>query len=399
MRIIILFVLTCVFNGALCAKLPCNECRSAMKNVRIKRAKYYSSPQRFYKRPPMGHPVYGAFSYTPPPGYMMDDEEQIPSSQRPTKFSKRPSDDGLKQEDLKNLIKYLSKKDLDKIVEFAMEKEKYRDTYFEKTRDFKKQVHTNNEGNFKDANDEKRFSLDGPYINPNGYKHSNMEFQNSNIKYTPQPKPIRESESDLENRAEAVKMYFTSPSEPQETIQNQQFAVVDAFIQQEFNGMGNERSQNIFTDSKVMEEEYLPTPLNLRPEDYDASFTNNIPTFIKADSSSYKLENFGSLPLMNYNSKLHSVSSYSVPHYTVTSPTGYQTPPEPPQLSSSHSSSDVESPPLELAPATTNYRDQTDAHLKAIKIWTHKSRGTAYTLHDDGTLSLEKPLRPKPKYG
>ncbi|CAK1585100.1 unnamed protein product [Parnassius mnemosyne] len=347
----------------------------------------------------MGHPVYGAISYTPPPGYMMDDEEQLPPSHRPSKFSKRPSDDGLEQEDLKNLIKYLSKKDLDKIVEFAMEKEKYRDMYFDKPLDLKKPVYNNDEGNFKDADDEKGFSLNGPYLNPNGYKPSNMEFRNSNIDYIPQSKEIRVLESDSQNKAGADKIYFRSPLESQETVQNQQFAVVDAFIQQEFNGMGNEKSQNVFTGSQVVEEELLPSPMNLRPEDYDASFTNNVPTVVKADSSSYKVENFGSLPLMNYNSKLHSVNSYSVPHYTVTSSTQYQTPPESPQLSSSPSSSDVISPPLEFAPATTNYRDQSDAHLKAIKIWTHKSRGTAYTLHDDGTLSLERPLRPKPKYG
>jgi hypothetical protein len=56
-------------------------------------------------------------------------------------------------------------------------------------------------------------------------------------------------------------------------------------------------------------------------------------------------------------------------------------------------------PKLELAPSREAAKEQSDAHLQAIKIWTHHSRGTAYTLHDDGTLSLEKPARPKPVYG
>lgn len=57
-------------------------------------------------------------------------------------------------------------------------------------------------------------------------------------------------------------------------------------------------------------------------------------------------------------------------------------------------------PKIEAAPSAESSAAyaQSDAHLKAIKIWTHRSKGTAYTLHSDGTLSLEFPSKPRPKY-
>ncbi|XP_026318978.1 uncharacterized protein LOC113229554 isoform X1 [Hyposmocoma kahamanoa] len=67
------------------------------------------------------------------------------------------------------------------------------------------------------------------------------------------------------------------------------------------------------------------------------------------------------------------------------------------QLSSSSSSLSASQkyPEIEYAPPDATGKEHSDAHLKAVKIWTHKSKGTAYTLHDDGTLSLELPLPKK----
>ncbi|CAH1636651.1 unnamed protein product [Spodoptera littoralis] len=158
------------------------------------------------------------------------------------------------------------------------------------------------------------------------------------------------------------------------------------------------------------EEETLPPPINMREVDFDVSYTNNVPTVVQADSTSYEVENFGDLPLMNYNSKLHSVSSYHVPHYTVTQSKS-QSLPSPPSSSYSSSQSysssstglkpspaaaSIKAPPVEPAPPPSVAKEQSDAHLKAIKIWSHKSKGAAYTLHDDGTLT---PEWPRPKYG
>ncbi|CAH2046775.1 unnamed protein product, partial [Iphiclides podalirius] len=362
-------------------------------NLRMKRAKYYSSPpQRLYKRPPTS--PHGAFSYTPPPNYMMDDEDQVPNY-RPSRHSRRPGNEGLGDEDIHNLMKYLSKKDLDKIVEYAVEKDKYMVTRGEKP------IYSKPENNYDHTQDFERnqkFSFRGPYANPdNGYKQTNIDYPYHRGNQIAESNPTGPLDGSLQDAP--GKLYFDAPLESEETIKSQQFAVLDAYIQQEINGMGGEKGLSIFTDGKDMREEQLPAPLNLRHEDYDISFTNNVPTVVKADGSSYKVESFGELPLMNYNSKLHSVSSYNVPHYTVTTPNMNQPAAQQSKSLSSPPPPADGNPLLEVAPPVTNYRDQSDAHLKATKIWTHKSKGTAYYLHPDGSLSLERPLRPRPKYG
>lgn len=47
-------------------------------------------------------------------------------------------------------------------------------------------------------------------------------------------------------------------------------------------------------------------------------------------------------------------------------------------------------PIYEPAPPVSAAASQADAHLKATKIWSYKSRGAAYTLNDDGTLTPER---------
>lgn len=270
--------------------------------IRVKRAKYYSSPpQRFYRRPPMSYPSHGAFSYTPPPSHMMDDEDQTPNH-RPHKYSRRPTNEGLGDEDINNLLKYLSKKDLDKIVEHTLAKEKFKKDY-----DIPKPVY--NEVN-DDLDDGNKFSLNGPYIKPNG-DYVPTENPSFNENYS-ESRPI--VVPDTPEKTGNLHFYSPTPSEGQS---NQQFAVVDSYMQQAINGLGSNSGSSIFTDGKVMQEEQLPMPSNLRYEDHYVSFTNNDPAVVKADPSSYKVESFGSLPLMNYDSKLHTVSSYNVPHYTV----------------------------------------------------------------------------------
>lgn len=98
--------------------LVIDKCYSQYRPYRrIKRGKYYSSPpQRFYSRPPFSFPVGGTFPYTPPSNYK-DDEPPYPGS-RP-KVSKPPTNDGLGDEDINNLMKYLSKQDLDKILDYT----------------------------------------------------------------------------------------------------------------------------------------------------------------------------------------------------------------------------------------------------------------------------------------
>ncbi|XP_026318979.1 uncharacterized protein LOC113229554 isoform X2 [Hyposmocoma kahamanoa] len=154
------------------------------------------------------------------------------------------------------------------------------------------------------------------------------------------------------------------------------------------------RDGHIFTDSSMIKEEELPKPTNLREEELVISHTNHVPAIVKPDST-YEVKNFGNLPLMNYhNSKLHTVSSYNVPHYTVTT-TRQKSPVLQLSSSSSSLSASQKYPEIEYAPPDATGKEHSDAHLKAVKIWTHKSKGTAYTLHDDGTLSLELPLPKK----
>lgn len=286
-------------------QMKSDNCENLQENLRMKRSKYYHYPQRFYRPPPHAYPIKGPYSYTPPPNYTVD--ERPATLSRPPKVS-RP--EGLGDDDISNLVKYLSKTDLDKIIEFAGEKEsEYRPSYKRpKVR-------------VQEIDDEK-FSLNGPFLNPvrpelneQSYVrdiHSNPERtsydSNSNVNYInddSQPKLIYSRPPDTENYNPT---YLNSPLEPQETRVSYQLS----------NSPNVYQSNNVVKDTYMDKEEQLPKPVNLREyEEYQVSFTNNVPSVVKADSS-YKLENFGELPVMNYqNSKLHSVSSYNVPQYTV----------------------------------------------------------------------------------
>ncbi|XP_061713915.1 uncharacterized protein LOC133522584 [Cydia pomonella] len=392
-------------------------------HIRVKRGKYYSYPSRFYRRPPNSYPVKGAFSITPPPGYMMDDDEPPypgrPHDPRPKVSSSKRPNDGLRDEDINNIVKYLSKQDLDKLIDVASEKERFRENIVER-RPYKR----DESRVIKDTDySTPGFSLNGPYkiyesdkFNRNGpwvqesdsiplhfkpqdevyngpFKSQNTEEfrskpQEYDSKYNGPYAP-----TDLLNYAEDAtqsKIVYvnddTANLQTEESMQNKQISYLNAYIHHEINDMPKQVDNG-------QREELLPKPVNLREEDFDISYTNNVPTVVRP---SYKVENFGDLPLMSNAHKLDTVSSYKVPHYTVTSNTKYQPPPPPPSsLSSSYS---LPSVPLEPAPPISAAKEQSDAHLKAIKIWTHRSRGTAYTLHNDGTLSLER-QRPKTKYG
>ncbi|XP_063362778.1 uncharacterized protein LOC134651609 [Cydia amplana] len=410
-------------------------------HIRVKRGKYYSYPSRFYRRPPNSYPVKGAFSITPPPGYMMDDDEPPypgrPHDPRPkVSSSKRPSD-GLRDEDINNIVKYLSKQDLDKLIDMASEKERFRENSVERrpykrdeTRVIKDTDYStqgfNLNGPYKIYESDK-FNRNGPWAQesdsiPINFKPQdevyNGPFRSQNTEeFRPKPQEYDSKHNgpyaptDLLNYVEDAtqsKIVYVNHDTPnlqtEESMQNKQISYLNAYIHHEINDMPKvENGQG---------EELLPKPVNLREEDFDVSYTNNVPTVVKP---SYKVESFGDLPLMSNAYKLDTVSSYKVPHYTVsserksnvlnpisnlclysvTSSSKYNPPPPPPPSSSSNSSPPV---PLEPAPPISSAKEQSDAHLKAIKIWSHRSQGTAYTLHNDGTLSLER-QRPKNKYG
>ncbi|XP_047990212.1 uncharacterized protein LOC125229427 [Leguminivora glycinivorella] len=392
-------------------------------HIRVKRGKYYSYPSRFYRRPPNIYPVKGAFSITPPPGYMMDDDEPYPGrpyDPRP-KVSKRPND-GLRDEDINNIVKYLSKQDLDKLIDMASDKERYRENSVER-RPYKR-----DESRVKETeHPTSGFSFNGPYkIYESDKYNSNgpwVESESIPVHFKPQddvyngpirsqnteefrPKPQENynkyngpyAPTDLLNYVEDAtqsKIVYINHETPnmstEESMQNKQISYLNAYIHHEINGMPKQ---------DIQREELLPKPVNLREEDFDISYTNNVPTVVRPG---YKVENFGDLPLMSNAHKLDTVSSYKVPHYTVTSSSKYSPPPPPPSSSSSSSSlssSSYSSPsvPLEPAAPISAAKEQSDAHLKAVKIWTHRSQGTAYTLHSDGTLSLER-QKSKTKYG
>ncbi|CAG4928881.1 unnamed protein product [Colias eurytheme] len=354
-----LILVLCVIQTCLSR---CDECNNDY--TRIKRAKYYSNPPpRFYRKPPMSYPIRGPFSYTPPPGYM-DDGDKNSGPPAPYKVSKPK--EGLGDEDFQNLIKYLSKQDLDRIVELAGEKLRHTERF--PSPNEQKNMFKNSELDF----DPSKLI---PFTNDD-HKPSNIEYSNP-----PNYVQIRPGSSPDNNQ---VNPYL----EPEES---KQISYLNGHIQKELNKVEYQqvaqkgRDDVIFTDSESMKEEQLPRPQNLREEiDYEASYTNNVPSIVQAQS--YKLENFADLPLMNYDhSKLETVNSYSVPHYTVTSSRNQESLAVPPP--SFHVNTNVQ---------TNQVAQQSDAHLKAIKIWTHKSTGTAYTLHDDGTLSLERPLPKRP---
>ncbi|XP_022827902.1 extensin-1-like [Spodoptera litura] len=117
-------------------------------------------------------------------------------------------------------------------------------------------------------------------------------------------------------------------------------------------------------------------------------FSYTPPPFMQDDEPPYP----GSRPYKVTQSKSQSLpsppsSSYSSSQSYSSSSTG---------LKPSPAAASIKAPPVEPAPPPSVAKEQSDAHLKAIKIWSHKSKGAAYTLHDDGTLS---PEWPRPKYG
>ncbi|CAG9787967.1 unnamed protein product [Diatraea saccharalis] len=395
--------------------------------VRIKRAKYYSNPpMRFYKRPPIPHVVKGIFSYTPPP-HLSEDDSPHPGNFRPNKVNKRPPppNDGLGDEDIHNLVKNLSKQDLDKIINFAGEK--YREPPFQKYNSPQNTIVTAEDDynvykpTLRDLETNQKLSPSKPYVSSNIESSQNVEHISSSNIAKPVSTKIEHSEpfnfisphasSYIEPQKQdndAVQIFLphklrnTNSNhqdisgvalETQESINNNQFSFVDSYIQQELNNVATRQVVgNDIEPKKPVQEEELPKPINLREDyDFEVSNTDNVPRVVKA--SSYKVENFGELPLMNYNSKLHTVSSYHVPHYSVISQQSHK--PSSSQLTPSPSSFGIKVPTVEPAPHSSAAKEQSDAHLKAIKIWTHQSKGTAYTLHDDGTLSLEKDGRPK----
>ncbi|XP_064072378.1 uncharacterized protein LOC135193511 [Vanessa tameamea] len=361
-----------------------------------------TTPFKFYNRPPFSHPIRGPFSYTPPPGYTANDVgPPISSNSRPYKVSKKPTNEGLGDEDINNLFKYLSKKDLDKIVQYANEKERsamrYREPSYNSNYEYSPDFNSNENIPSKYQAYESYRVLNSPNTRPDENRYHDPDNDSSKVKYENSP-----FAGPLNNYGP----YSQGQLDGEESMHKSQFSFLDAHIQKEIDDMSFE-NRDKYTDSRTMQEELLPRPTNLRNDDYDISFTNDVPSVLKPETSSYKLENFAELPLMGYeNSKLHSVNSYSVPHYSVTSnlKPSNQRPSNKP-LSSFSSSSQFSKPSshnnefeVEPAPPASVAKEQSDAHLKAIKIWTHKSKGTAYTLHDDGTLSLEKPTRSKFEY-
>lgn len=241
---------------------------------------------------------------------MPDDEPQYPGS-RPYKVSKRPSSDGLGDNDINNLVKHLTKQDLDKIIEFANEKTK--DLDIEYNRPYKRE----NSIRPTYAKDAYKGNIDTNYQDEKPYEVEFMKYVNYVTEATPTKYALQEdrrSPYPIDSKPNQVTFY--SPQEDQR-------------IPVPVDTGGSLTSENIINTqipyqvssnpyfSETTEEENLPSPVNMREEDFAVSYTNNVPTIVEADSSSYKAENFGDLPLMNYNSKLYSVSSYNVPHYTV----------------------------------------------------------------------------------
>ncbi|XP_075975073.1 uncharacterized protein LOC142975853 [Anticarsia gemmatalis] len=435
--------------SVLCVSSEIDQSRKHLSQyTRVKRGKYYSSPPlRFYNRPPMAIPIKGPFSYTPPP-FVSDDDAPYPGS-RPYKVSKRPAlpNDGLADDDITNIVQHLSKQDLDKILEFAQEKHqnhnKYRDVHNtnEYSRPFKMESKILYKGNTHAKYEELPHYKEESFIN---YVTQTPYVKSTRDEHPRRPADHEDTPSqsqwfnidNTEHKREPIGFESFSPSH---SLMNSEvpidFTVSNSHIKEPFlkvfaaqesplNQAGVESLspklayENLngpvslpiaknpyFVDSD--EEEKLPRPVNMRAEDFVGSFTQNVPK-VAALASSYDIESFGDLPLMDYSSKLHDVSSYHVPHYTVTQPKPPKSaPPSPPISFSSYSSSSssllkpspaaaaIKEPIYEPAPPASAAKEQSDAHLKATKIWSHRSKGAAYTLHDDGTLS---PERPRPKF-
>ncbi|CAB3254384.1 unnamed protein product [Arctia plantaginis] len=376
----------------------------------------------------MSAPIQGPFSYTPPP--FINEKPSYPG-RRPYKVSKIPkpsNNDGLGDDDISNIVKYMSSQDLEKLLEFVQNKDqgynKYKDRY------------NSNEYMRTYKRENKEFSA---YEKPTSHKEE-IDFLNYvteptfdnflKAQETQYSKPTREHSERI--RAANIPNELASFSSEQHYINSDNTAsfsiptkkhntesiptYLNIFTAQESQPIQTHISSHyqnkdntnrpvpdlVFNNSVFLEtneEEKLPPPVNMREEDYESSFTNNVPKVVKPES--YDVQNFGDLPLMDYNSKLHDVSSYHVPHYSVTDTKPSQAVASMVSFPSSSSSSSsllkispaaahILEPIYEPAPPVSAAASQTDAHLKATKIWSYKSRGAAYTLNDDGSLTPER---------
>lgn len=377
--VLLTLVLCAIIANINCEKTKdCTNCDTPYY-VRIKRTKYSYPPRIFYRPPPMVQPVKGLFSYTPPPHYMMDDDNPSPSF-RPIKVSNTPAE-RMSKEDINNIVKHTSQKVFDKLIEMA-EKEIHIDKYKKNERDertkpgsdiYKADVQEVDADNFnplfsgdrshkyvKESTQPKMIYRKFPPnkefispqlkyqdINPNiNYMQDSSKVMNANsesqtpnkfiIKVYPQDidyemnvrnsnyikdistKPLYSNPPNIQNGP--IKTTYTNLENNPSYIQNAGLDVNE--MNEYFNLVHNfnemiTKDGHIFTDSSMIKEEELPRPVNLREEEQALSYTNNVPTVVEADSN-YEVKNFGDLPLMNYqNSKLHTVSSYNVPHYTV----------------------------------------------------------------------------------
>ncbi|XP_050678680.1 uncharacterized protein LOC126974959 [Leptidea sinapis] len=379
-------------------------------NVRVKRGKYSNSPQRFYNQPPPVYRTRGPFNENshysrPPRPYKVSSYEGIPyddyrgseNAYRPSSRNKYPEmmneeypaskdssrNEEITDEDLSNIVRNLSKKDLDKIFEMASQGE---------NKNFE-EYHPNYSEIIPQEFEEIK-----PFIS----NAHNFEFKEA-INYLPGHISGGDENNLLHND---IQNTFV------DTDESNQYSFIDSFIQQDLGQSEHNSNNNMYSEDSITpqnnqgviysdnsQEEILPKPDNLR-EDFVGAHTKIVPSILRAESM-YQLENIANLPLMNYeNSKLESVNSYRVPHYTVTSSTRNQL------NQNQRAQTFHKAPAVHLSPPTTSATSQqaaasqqSDAHLKAVKIWTHQSIGTAYTLHDDGTLSLERPERPNTQYG
>ncbi|GBP39680.1 hypothetical protein EVAR_25504_1 [Eumeta japonica] len=324
---------------------------------RPKRAKYYGGgggpPGWALHRPaPRAPPFY---SHTPPPDYMFDDENS-PASFAPSAspvfklglLSKKPAagPETLVDADIANLVRSLSKNDLDRIIEYAGE---------------------------KSGRPYIRNAIDGP-----------AEYDGDDHRRPSRGRPGRPAGAGPRSPVGSPYVPDGAPS-PSHAYGNSELGA----------GMVADRDPLLFVTDRYREEEF-PNVSSFRDDsaDFDISYTKNIESVIKPVAD-YKLGNFGELPLMNEESKTKSIDSYNVAHYTVTS---ISSPPESKKSDSGERGAGAE-PKFEAAPAAgaaAAARAHSDAHLKAVKIWTHHSVGAAYTVHDDGSLSPEKPLLRKP---
>lgn len=312
----------------------------------------------------------------------MDEDPPYPGS-KPYKVSKRPTNEGLGDDDISNLVRNLSKQDLDKILEFASEKDKYSQKSKEVDYEFSRPHKRENSQQptytkeFYKGNSDTRYQAEKPYemefkkyvnyvteatpykfvsqderrnpfsseTEPNSlsfYGPQNdgpppfkayTEQDNAPPPYHfgPQAGPIKTKSSPQDERLNQYKGLSSQDSRHNLykpfVFQNDQPTQYKPYgpspLSKPDESLPSPQGPSVYPGSsssdipETNEEEKLPPPTNMRHEDYDVSYTNNVPTIVKADSDSYQVESFGDLPLMNYNSKLHSVSSYHVPHYTV----------------------------------------------------------------------------------